>query len=140
MTSLDWIFDRVQEQQEQDAAERHVADPSRHIPNAAWVHGNFAPCCRFWCKVDVRAPAECWDWQGQATGSGYGRIKWGGRLESAHRVAYELTFGPIPDDHAGYHGTVIRHSCDNRLCCNPRHLLAGSQADNVRDMVERGRV
>lgn len=36
-------------------------------------------------------------------------------------------------------GIVIRHTCDNPLCCNPRHLIPGTQADNVRDMVERGR-
>jgi len=46
--------------------------------------------------------------------------------------------GPIPQSD-GYHGAVVMHTCDNRLCCNPRHLRLGSQADNVRDMDVKGR-
>jgi hypothetical protein len=56
----------------------------------------------------------------------------------AHRVAWELTHGPIPDGE-GHHGTVVMHTCDNRLCCNPAHLRLGTQADNVRDMDAKGR-
>lgn len=56
----------------------------------------------------------------------------------AHRVAYELANGPIPKGD-GPHGTVVMHSCDNPLCCNPAHLSIGTQADNLRDMAEKGR-
>ncbi len=52
----------------------------------------------------------------------------------AHRIAYELASGPIPE------GLILRHSCDNSLCCNPRHLTPGTFADNSRDCVERGRI
>lgn len=62
-------------------------------------------------------------------GNGYGVSK--GLY--AHRVAYEVAFGKIPE------GLVVRHKCDNRICINPEHLELGTQADNVRDMRERGR-
>lgn len=60
---------------------------------------------------------------------------WHGRgvRERAHRFIYEQCFGPAPD------GLIVRHSCDNRRCINPEHLLVGTIADNQRDMVERGR-
>lgn len=50
-----------------------------------------------------------------------------------HKVVWEVHFGPVPK------GLVVRHSCDNPPCCNPDHLLIGTQQDNVNDMIERGR-
>jgi hypothetical protein len=65
---------------------------------------------------------------------GYGAMRWRGRTVGAHRVAYELTHGPIPT------GAVIRHSCDVTNCCNPAHLLTGTLADNMRDAADRQRM
>jgi hypothetical protein len=99
---------------------------------------------RFWSKVDKRGPDECWEWTAAVSAGGYGSFKVGSRSDGAkrnaraHRVAYELTFGPLPDGE-GYHGTVVRHTCDNRLCSNPAHLVAGTQRDNVNDALQRGR-
>jgi len=62
-----------------------------------------------------------------------------GRKMLAHRFSYLMFNGPIPNLPDAWHGTVIMHTCDNRACCNPRHLRAGSQADNVRDMFKKGR-
>lgn len=84
---------------------------------------------RFWDKVDRRGPDECWEWQASLDEDGYGKL---GSLR-AHRVAYELQVGPIPE------GEEVRHTCDNPRCVNGAHLIPGSQADNSRDMVERGR-
>lgn len=96
---------------------------------------------RFWRKVKVGAPDECWPWLGASKVRGYGTISAGGRGSPkllAHRVAFMLHKGEIPCGD-GAHGTVIMHKCDNRLCCNPSHLIAGSQSDNVADMDAKGR-
>lgn len=87
----------------------------------------------FWSRVGRRGDDECWPWQGYCEPHGYGRLSISGRIARAHRLAYEFTYGPIAE------GQVIRHTCDNPPCCNPAHLLAGSQADNVADRDARGR-
>jgi hypothetical protein len=94
---------------------------------------------RLWSKIDRRGPSECWEWTG-AVGSGrHGRVKIGGKLMLPHRVVYETEVGPLPETD-DYHGTVIRHACDNPRCCNPAHLVPGSQRENVEDMKSRGRL
>ena len=64
--------------------------------------------------------------------SGYGCIKIDRKTARAHRVAYELSVGPIPD------GSLIRHTCDNPRCVNPAHLLLGDKRSNTQDAMERG--
>lgn len=94
---------------------------------------------RLWSRIQKRSPEECWEWTGKSRQSGYGWIgTQNGSHKLAHRVVWELTNGPIPKG-TGHHGTVVMHTCDNRLCCNPAHLRLGTQADNVRDMREKGR-
>ena len=88
---------------------------------------------RFWSKVDVRGPDECWEWLAYRDSAGYGRTRWSGQPgQLAHRASFQLTTGEL--------APVVRHRCDNRGCCNPSHLEPGTQADNVRDCVERGRL
>ena len=69
-----------------------------------------------------------------ADGDGYTRIRYQGKHERLFRVIYMLKYGPIPK------GMLIRHTCDHPYCCNIEHLLIGTPKDNVRDMIERGRV
>lgn len=89
---------------------------------------------RFWSKVNrTGSDRECWEWTGALSGDGYGAIKIAGKMWRAHRVACVLAHGNLRA------GQVVRHACDNPKCCNPHHLSAGSVADNVRDMCERGR-
>lgn len=87
---------------------------------------------RFWSKVKIGKPKSCWVWT-HFTNHGYGMFFWNGRPWRAHRVAYWLTHGSIPE------GKLILHICDVRNCVNPAHLYAGTLADNVRDAVERCR-
>jgi len=98
----------------------------------------------FWSKVDQSSGADkCWPWMLSRTGSGYGQVNMGkshGPSLRAHRVAYELTYGSIPPGGRGQHGTCVLHSCDNRICCNPKHLRFGTQADNVKEAYDKGRL
>lgn len=94
---------------------------------------------RFEAKVDRSGgPDACHLWTG-SRGEGYGRIFCGGRLEGAHRVAWAIAHGPIPEG-PGHHGTCVLHRCDVRACVNPAHLFLGSVADNNRDMAGKGRL
>ena len=88
----------------------------------------------FWSKVQVNELDECWEWTAYIAPNGYGRFlcrsdDWS-RL--AHRWAYYLTRGIRPVG-------LIRHSCDNRRCCNPTHLSDGTHQDNMDDRELRGR-
>lgn len=75
----------------------------------------------------------CLEWFGGRTLSGYGRISIRGKNKRVHRVAWELSRGPIPD------GLVVCHKCDNKLCCNIEHLFVGTSQDNVADRDAKGR-
>jgi hypothetical protein len=76
---------------------------------------------RFWAKVDKSGgPSACWLWTA-STNKGYGQLEIDGRPEGAHRIAYKLSIGPIPN------GLSVCHSCDNPPCCNPSHLFLGSK-------------
>lgn len=103
--------------------------PSKYKP-----HPRPAMPERFWLRVDRRGGGDaCWPWT-QGTRNGYGRFYVGNKkyLE-AHRVAYALMNGPIPE------GVDVLHSCDNPPCCNPAHLSLGTHTDNMRDMESKGR-
>ncbi len=92
-----------------------------------------SPQERFWTKV--AKGDNCWLWM-QGKSAGYGRFNlWRGPSHSvlAHRYAWELTYGPIPDD------LPVLHRCDNPPCVRPDHLFLGTQADNLRDMHTKNR-
>jgi len=88
---------------------------------------------RFWGHVRVLGQDECWPWMASRT-SGYGEFWVSKTLHArAHRVAWTISNGTIPN------GLFVLHRCDNRPCCNPRHLFVGTSKDNVRDMVQKDR-
>lgn len=91
---------------------------------------------RFWSKVDTSDGLfGCWIWTASrfTKRGGYGQFHEWPKVRYAHRVAWELTHGPIPD------GMVVMHACDNPPCVNPQHLSLGTIADNAQDMVAKGR-
>ncbi len=100
---------------------------------------------RFWSKIRKDGPiptrfpelGPCWLWTAANTSNGYGRIRVGGRggpQMRAHRLAWELTNGPIGDS-----SIFVMHKCDNPPCCNPAHLSLGTHAENMADCSVKGR-
>ncbi len=87
----------------------------------------------FWSKVDLSS-GECWIWTGTRGPQGYGRIRVGGRRSTgAHRFAWEIVRGPVPD------GLFVCHRCDNPPCVRPDHLFLGTASDNAWDCARKGR-
>ena len=80
---------------------------------------------RSWSKVTLANPDECWNWTASLAQNGYGQFWLDGKLVLAHRVAYELMIGHIPE------GQTIDHLCRNRKCENPRHLEPVTHRENV---------
>lgn len=85
----------------------------------------------FWSKVEKSD--GCWMWRGNISTGGYGAFRVGRGYRKAHRIAWYLANGPIPE------WADICHHCDNPGCVNPAHLFAGTTRDNIVDMERKGR-
>lgn len=90
---------------------------------------------RYWALVDRRGLDECWMWKGRLDEDGYGVCSAGARQVRAHRLGWILAH---PEEELTPE-QVVRHSCDHPACQNDQHLLRGSNAENVADMLSRGR-
>ena len=92
----------------------------------------------FWSNVDTSGgPDACWPWMRKPGNHGYGQLQARGISSgpiTTHRLAWELAYGPLEP------GEDVLHHCDNKPCCNARHLFKGDQRDNNADMISKGRL
>lgn len=111
-----------------------AADTIGRIPRGAFqlpADGtSLRDAVRFWSKV--RYGPGCWEWTGTPS-QAYGLFNHRGKMRKAHRFAYELTHGPLPE------GSILLHSCDNPRCVRPSHLTPGTHRDNLMDAMKKGR-
>jgi hypothetical protein len=89
---------------------------------------------RLWAKVERLGPDDCWEYREGRNGNGYGLVTTDTGTRLAHRVAWEVTNGPIAE------GMSVCHRCDNPPCCNPNHLFLGTHQENMADSKRKGRV
>lgn len=87
----------------------------------------------FWLQVDRRSADDCWPWTGY-TEDGYGRVFHQGRMVGAHELAVTFATGEVRSP-----GLDTCHSCNNPICCNPKHLRFDTRQGNVDDMMQSGR-
>lgn len=97
------------------------------------------PMIRLLAKINkegIQQPhmaTRCWKWSGTKDPKGYGKILYNKKIIGAHRLSYILHISEIPDN------IYVCHKCDNPECCNPEHLIAGTQSENIQDMVNKNR-
>ncbi|MCK5341972.1 MAG: HNH endonuclease [Candidatus Heimdallarchaeota archaeon] len=89
---------------------------------------------RFWEKVNIKGPDECWDWIAKHKVGRYGRFHLNNKDEMAHRFSWVIHNGQIPEE------MDVLHHCDNPSCVNPAHLFLGTHQDNMRDALRKGRL
>ena len=78
-------------------------------------------------NVTIDLDTQCWNWNKSVTSAGYGQFTRNKKYWTTHTFVYTQIYGEIPK------GSVIRHICHNRKCCNPNHLIIGTHKDNYND-------
>lgn len=103
------------------------------MPSGIYPHKKESIQERFWSKVNITDLFSCWEWTGYKNIQGYGIIGINGKLIKAHRVAWELIYGPIPEN------ICVLHKCDNPSCVYIGHLFIGTYQDNNADRDRKNR-
>lgn len=85
---------------------------------------------KFWDRVDIKGEDDCWPWKLSLV-DGYGQFSMNMESYRSNRISLFIKTGTQSE--------VARHTCDNRICCNPKHLEWGTVEDNVSDRIKRGR-
>ncbi len=88
---------------------------------------------RFEWKIEVDEYTRCWLWTGAKDSKGYGKFSIEQKYCGAHRASWLIYNGEIPD------GMLVCHHCDTPACVNPVHLWIGTQSENLKDSVRKGR-
>lgn len=110
-----------------------IKDQPKRFISGHGCNTNHTPQQAFWNYATPGKPDDCWLWQGYTEKNGYGRARFRGKRYAAHRLGWELHFGPIPE------GMNVLHKCDVRNCINPQHWFLGTAKDNMQDKMSKGR-
>jgi len=90
---------------------------------------------KFWGRVDVKEPEECWNWTGYVGKNGYGMVRFEGERFTAHRLAYMLDKGRKIS-----RNFLVLQTCENKKCCNPSHFKTSTRKKQLMEMAEKGTV
>jgi len=88
---------------------------------------------RFWSHVNIRESGKCWYWTASLNKKGYGKFAFNGSWILAHRFAWTITNGEIPEKNEDGIKLFVLHSCGNPNCVNPKHLRLGTDSENQYD-------
>jgi len=105
---------------------------SLRMPVGVYVRKVLPLYDRFWSKVKIGEVNDCWEWTASKDRKGYGELKVEGKTAKAHRISFSLILEDPKDKQ-------VCHTCDNPSCVNPNHLFLGTNTDNQKDKVAKGR-